>query len=86
MEQAGFDGASMTYTIHQIEWIVPTPSFPFEAELNAGVRTAGFLAAQTPERLNAIQLAIEEKVKAYAKGSGFALPKAANLIAVAKRE
>jgi ubiquinone/menaquinone biosynthesis C-methylase UbiE len=86
MERAGFEGGSIEYAIHRIEWIVPTPSFPFEAELNAGVRTAGFLAAQTPERLNAIQSAIEEKVKAYAKGSGFALPKAAYLIAVAKGE
>ncbi|MEY2491523.1 MAG: hypothetical protein QOH24_474 [Verrucomicrobiota bacterium] len=85
MERAGFDGASMTYAIHRIEWIVPTPGFPFEAELNAGVRTAGFLAAQTPERLSAIRSAIEENVKRYAKGDRFALPKSAYVIAVAKR-
>jgi ubiquinone/menaquinone biosynthesis C-methylase UbiE len=85
MERAGFDGASMSYAIHRIEWIVPTPGFPFEAELNAGVRTAGFLAAQPPEELEAIRRAIEEKVRRHAKGDGFAIPKTAYVIAVAKR-
>src|SRR5437868_2131616 len=85
MERAGFDGASMTHAIHRIEWIVPTPSYPFEAELNAGVRTAGFLAAQPAERLRAIRSAIEEKVKGYAKDNAFAIPKAAYVVAAAKR-
>ncbi|PYI92886.1 MAG: methyltransferase type 11 [Verrucomicrobia bacterium] len=85
MERAGFNGASMTHAIHRIEWIVPTPSYPFEAELSAGVRTAGFLAAQSAHRLRAIQAAIEDKVKQYAKGDSFAIPKAASIIAVAKR-
>jgi len=85
MERAGFDGSSMTHAIQRIEWIVPTPGFPFEAELNAGVRTAGFLAAQSPEELEAIRRAIEEKVRCHAKGNGFAIPKTAYVIAVAKR-
>jgi ubiquinone/menaquinone biosynthesis C-methylase UbiE len=85
LERAGFDGASMTHAIHRIEWIVPTPGYPFEAELNAGVRTAGFLAAQPAERLGAIRAAIEEKVKQYAKGDYFAIPKAAYIIAAVKR-
>src|SRR5947209_3868022 len=65
MERAGFDGSSMSYAIHRIEWIVPTPSYPFEAELNAGVRTAGFLAAQLADRLSAIRSSIDENVKGY---------------------
>src|SRR5438477_6243171 len=77
MERAGFNGASMTHAIHRIEWIVPTPGYPFEAELNAGVRTAGFLAAQPQAKLSAIRSAIEENVKQYAKGDSFAIPKAA---------
>jgi ubiquinone/menaquinone biosynthesis C-methylase UbiE len=85
MERAGFDGASMTHAIHRIEWIVPAPSYPFEAELNAGVRTAGFLAAQPADRLSAIRSAIEQQVKGYAKGDGFAIVKAAYVVAVAKR-
>ena len=59
------------------------PGFPFESELNAGVRTAGFLAAQPADRLGAIRSAIEEKVTRYAKGDRFALPKGAYIIAVA---
>jgi ubiquinone/menaquinone biosynthesis C-methylase UbiE len=85
MQGTGFDGASMTHAIHRIEWIVPTPGYPFEAELNAGVRTAGFLAAQPADRLSAIRSAIEKKVRRYAKDNGFALPKAAYVVAVAKR-
>ena len=85
MERAGFDGSSLMYAVHRIEWIVPTPSFPFEAERNAGVRTAGFLAAQPPDRLSAIRSAIEKKVTEYAKGNGYAIPKAAYIISVAKR-
>src|SRR5437763_2641549 len=84
LERAGFDGASMTHAVHRIEWIVPAPSYPFETELNAGVRTAGFLAAQPPDRLRAIRSAIEEKVKQYAKGDYYAIPKAAYIIAVTK--
>ena len=85
MERAGFDGSSLMYAVHRIEWIVPTASFPFEAERNAGVRTAGFLAAQPPDRLSAIRSAIEKKVKEYAKGNRFAIPKAAYIIGLAKR-
>ena len=62
----------------------PTAQFVFEAERNAGVRTAGLLARQTPDKLNAIQSAIETAVQRYAKGSGFAIPKAAYVIAVSK--
>jgi len=50
-----------------------------------GVRTAGLLARQTPARLQAIQSAIEESVRRYAKGDGFAIPKAAYVIAVGKK-
>src|SRR5438552_1205975 len=85
MERAGFDGSSMTYAIHRIEWIVPTSSYPFEAELGAGVRTAGFLAAQPADRLGAIRSAVEENVKQYAKGDYFAIHKAAYIISVAMR-
>jgi hypothetical protein len=50
-----------------------------------GVRTAGLLARQTPARLQAIQSAIEESVRRYAKVDGFAIPKAAYVIAVGKK-
>jgi hypothetical protein len=74
----------MTFKVHTIEWKVSSGQFIFDAELNAGVRTAGLLARQTPEQLGAIQSAIEQAVRPYAKGDGFAIPKAAYIIAVRK--
>ena len=84
LERAGFNGSSMSFKLHAIEWNVPTAQFVFEAERNAGVRTAGLLARQTPDKLSAIQSAIETAVKRYAKGSGFAIPKAAYVVSVSK--
>jgi ubiquinone/menaquinone biosynthesis C-methylase UbiE len=84
LDRAGFDGASMSFKVHRIEWEVPSASFIFNAELNAGVRTAGLLARQTPEALDAIRGAIEKAVKPYARGDGFAIPKAAYVVAARK--
>jgi SAM-dependent methyltransferase len=86
LERAGFDGASMKFKVHTIEWNVPSARFIFEAECNAGVRTAGLLARQTPEALHAIEQAIEKAVQPYARGSGFAIPKAAYVVAASKKE
>src|SRR2546421_2542127 len=68
LERAGFDGGSMSFKRHRIEWNVPSARFIFDAELNAGVRTAGFLARQAPETLRKIQSAIEKSMQPYAKG------------------
>ena len=84
LERTGFDGASLIFKLHTIEWNVPTARFIFDAERHAGVRTAGLLARQTPEKLGAIQSAIEDAVRPYAKGEGFAIPKAAYVIGVSK--
>jgi len=85
LNRAGFDGASMKFKVHRIEWQVPSARFIFEAELKAGVRTAGLLAKQTPEVLRAIQSDLEASIQKYAKGDGsFSLPKTAYLVAVAK--
>jgi len=85
LERTGFDGRSMTFKVHKIEWQVPTARFVFEAERNAGVRTAGLLARQTPEALRKIQTAIENRVQPYAKGNGFAIPKAAYVVSISKK-
>ena len=85
LERAGFDGASMTFRVHKIEWRVPSARFVFDAERHAGVRTAGLLARQTPEALLAIQAAIEEAVRPYAHGDEFRIPKGAYIVAVSKR-
>ena len=85
LERAGFDGSSMTFKVHRIEWQVPTAQFVFEAERNAGVRTAGLLARPTGDALYKIQAAIEKSVQSYAKGDGFAIPKAAYIVAASKK-
>jgi hypothetical protein len=56
LERVGFNGASMIFKLHTIRWNVPSACYPFDAERNAGVRTAGLLARQTSEKLGAIQL------------------------------
>jgi SAM-dependent methyltransferase len=61
--RAGFDPASMVFNLYTIEWHVPTARFVFDAERNAGVRTAGLLARQMPEKLEAIRSAIEDRVR-----------------------
>jgi SAM-dependent methyltransferase len=85
LDRTGFDGASMTFKIHQIEWNVPSARFIFDAETKAGVRTAGLLARQTSQTLQKIQSAIEEKVQQYAKDNGFAIPKAAYIVAASRK-
>lgn len=81
---AGFDQKSVTFNTLTREWLVPTTSFVFECERNAGVRTAALLAAQTEDTQNAIQKQIEESVARYAKGDGFAIPYAAHVVTVRK--
>ena len=44
LKRAGFDGASMSYQTRTVEWHLPDAGYYFEAERNAGVRTAGILA------------------------------------------
>ena len=84
LARTGFDGSSMTFKTHRIEWHVPSARFVFDAELNAGVRTAGLLTRQTPETLRKIQTAIEKAVQSYTTGNGFAIPKAAYIVAATK--
>ncbi|PYK30786.1 MAG: hypothetical protein DME57_05895 [Verrucomicrobia bacterium] len=85
LERSGFNGASMEFKVHRIEWKVPSAQFVFDAELNAGVRTAGLLKRQTPQTLQKIQAAIEESVQQYAQGNGFAIPKGAYVVAAPKK-
>jgi SAM-dependent methyltransferase len=84
LRRVGFDAAFMTFETRSVKWNIPTSQFLFEAERDAGVRTAGLLARQTSDRLDAIMRAIEDGVKLYAKGDGFAIPMAAHVIVVTK--
>src|SRR5438309_6440882 len=84
LERVGFNGASMIFKLHTVQWNVPAPRYPFDAERDAGVRTAGLLARQTSEKLRAIQRSIEESVRRYAEGDRFSIPKGAYVVAVSK--
>jgi SAM-dependent methyltransferase len=85
LEQSGFDGSSMSYETRTVQWHLPTASYFFEAERDAGVRTAGLLARQSPEKLHAIRVAIENQMQRYAAGNEFVLPMAAHIVTVTKR-
>jgi len=80
-----FDPESMSFQTITEEWEVPTASFLFESESGAGVRTAALLAAQQPEVLEKIRKQIEDSVRPYERGGGFALPFAAHLVAISRR-
>ena len=84
LEKAGFDGHSMIHQTRSVEWHLPNPHYFFEAERDAGVRTAGLLARQSPERLNAIRTAIETGVRRYARGNEFVIPMSAHIVVVSK--
>jgi SAM-dependent methyltransferase len=84
LEEAGFDGNSMSYETHTVEWHLPRASYFFEAERDAGVRTTGLLARQSPQKLEAIRIAIENEMQRYAKGNEFVLPMTAHVVAVSK--
>ncbi len=85
LEQSGFDGSSMIYETRTVEWHLPTASYFFEVERDAGVRTAGLLARQSPEKLHAIHVSIENQMQRYATGNEFVLPMTAHVVTVAKR-
>jgi ubiquinone/menaquinone biosynthesis C-methylase UbiE len=84
LQRAGFEGASMVFNLHIIEWSVPIAGFVFDAERTAGVRTAGLLARQPADKLRAIETAITNAVRTYPKDNGFAIPNGAYIVAVSK--
>jgi ubiquinone/menaquinone biosynthesis C-methylase UbiE len=80
----GFDPRSTSFETMTAEWVVPFPEFVFDAEKNAGVRTAAVLAQQTPAVLERISKKIAESVSRYAKGSGYAIPYTAHIVSARK--
>jgi ubiquinone/menaquinone biosynthesis C-methylase UbiE len=85
LEQSGFDGSSIIYETCTVEWHLPTASYFFEAERDAGVRTAGLLARQSPEKLHTVRVAIENQMQRYATGNEFVLPMTAHVVTVATK-
>ena len=86
LERVGFDGPSMGYETRKVEWHHPHPGYYFEAERNAGVRTAGILARQSAETLEKIRIAIETGIKEYAREDEFVLPMAAHVVIASKKQ
>jgi len=84
LQRVGFDGTSLKYETRTVEWHHPHAGYYFEAERNAGVRTAGILARQSQETLKAIRIAIENGMKRYERGDKFVLPMAAHVVVVSK--
>jgi SAM-dependent methyltransferase len=80
--QLGFGPNSLDFRTVTVDWQVPSAAFVFEAERDAGVRTAALLAAQKPEVQRAIQVQMESELRPYATGNGFSIPYAAHVIAV----
>ncbi|MCK5163862.1 MAG: methyltransferase domain-containing protein [Desulfobacula sp.] len=82
LSEAGFDPASLVFRSVTIEWEVPSTSFLFESERDAGVRTSAILSAQKPGVLAAIKDQIKASVLTYAKGDVFIIPFTAHVVAV----
>jgi SAM-dependent methyltransferase len=80
---SGFDLDSIRIETEAAQVRLPTAEHLLEAELHAGVRSGAVLAAQPPERLEAIRMAIVEGVRRHADGDEFALPIVARLISAA---
>jgi len=82
LSQSGFDPTSLVFRTVTVSWQVPSAAFVFEAERDAGVRTAALLAAQKPEVQHAIRNQIETGFRPFANENGFSIPYAAHVIAV----
>jgi ubiquinone/menaquinone biosynthesis C-methylase UbiE len=80
LTRAGFDPSTFNFETVVSEWLVPSPNFLFESELNAGVRTAALLKAQTPETLEKISQHIAGAVLRYEKGDRYAIPFTAHVV------
>ena len=82
LARAGFDVDSLEFRTVTREWQVPTGEFVFEAERDAGVRTAAVLTAQTAATQSAIRADVIAAVRAYASDGGFRIPYAAHIVAI----
>ena len=82
---AGFDGSTVYFETHKVRWHVPSDTFIFEAELNAGVRSAAVLVQQEPQQLEAIRREVKISMEKYRVESGYEVPYAAHIIVATKK-
>lgn len=76
----GFRAETVTVQPVHVTWRIPSADFLFGAERDAGVRMSGLLRAQTPQVLEAIRLALAERLAVFQAGDGLALPYVAHVI------
>lgn len=84
LESAGFNRDTVVFKTKTFAWQVPTASFIFNSERDAGVRTAALLRAQTPEVLAAIERDLADAIESFAVSDGYAVPYAAHVVAIDK--
>jgi len=82
LDGVGFDLGSLRFYTVTATWQVPTASFVFAAERDAGVRTAALLAAQPPAVCAAIEAQLATGLMSFRNAAGFAIPYAAHVISV----
>lgn len=83
LSRSGFQPDSIHVSTVRVEWRIPSSDFLFETERDAGVRTAGLLAAQTPEVLQAIRRTLADSMRGYQASDGLAVPYAARVVVAA---
>ncbi len=82
---ANFDPRSLVFNTVVEEWRVPTADFVFEAERDAGVRTAALMAAQNKDALDAIRAEMSNSLATFATPDGYAIPYGAHVISATAR-
>ena len=81
---AGFNTDSMRFITVDVVWEVPTSSFFFEAELNAGVRTSAVLKIQSEKALEQIRSCVEKEIEKLKNKDGYFIPMAAHIVSAAR--
>jgi SAM-dependent methyltransferase len=80
LHRCGFAPGSLRFRTVTAVWQVPTASFVFAAERDAGVRTAAVLAAQQPAVCAAIEAQMAAGFMPYRNATGFGVPYVAHVI------
>ena len=84
LRKLGFDSNTFVFKTKTVEWQIPSALFLFEAEHDAGVRTAALLNAQTPETIKKIQAELDKRIEAFATNDGYKIPFAAHIVSIKK--
>jgi len=80
----GFKGPTVKVQLHSVRWVVAHAGFLYEAERDAGVRTAAILASQAAQVQDKIRNDVEAAAGKYSTSGGYALPVAAYIVSAAK--